>query len=199
VRFVLLAEGQTEQEAVGTFLKRWLDKQLTPNRVSVDVADLGGSGHFVKEFAKQARLLLAAAPVSNTIGVIGLLDLYGCPPAARNALDLERQVNDPRFRMFYAVHESEAWLLSQPEILPRGVRDALPKKKTAKPETVNTKTPPSKLLNELFKKHLNRKYRKAIHGRKLFAALDPEIARAKCPNLRQMLEVMLEMARAAGL
>ena len=199
MRFVLLAEEQTEQDAVGTFLKRWLDTQLTPNQVGVDVADLGGSGHFIKEFIKQAHESLASTKAMATIGVIGLLDLYGCPAAARDAAALEKRVGDSRFRMFFAVHESEAWLLSQPDILPRNVRDALPKKKTNKPETVNSTNPPSKLLNGLFLRCLNRQYKKAIDGQKLFAKLDADIARSKCPKLREMLDVMLEMAKAAGL
>ena len=199
MKFVLLAEGQTEKEAVGTFLKRWLDAQLQPNQVGIETVDLGGSGHFAKEFAKQARVYLSPTRGVTTIGVIGLLDLYGCPPNARDAARLESQVNNDRFRMSYAVHESEAWLLSEPEILPRAVRDALPKRKVSKPEAVNTTKPPSKLLDELFIHHLNRRYKKAIDGKKLFAKLNPDVARNRCPKLRELLDVMLGMAKGAGL
>ena len=46
VRFVLLAEGQTEKEAIGKFLKRWLDAQLMPNHVGVRVVDLAWQRQF---------------------------------------------------------------------------------------------------------------------------------------------------------
>jgi len=199
VRFVLLAEGQTEKEAIGKFLKRWLDAQLMPNNVGVRVVDLGGSGNFAKDIAKQTRMSLSAPHDAETIGVIGLLDLYGCPASARDGSALQKLVNHHKFRMFFAVHESEAWMLSEPAILPRSIRDALPKKKIANPERVNTTKPPSKLLDELFIRHLNRAYRKIADGDHLFARLDPDVARAKCPKLCEMLDVMLSMAKAAGL
>jgi hypothetical protein len=198
VKFILLAEGRTEKQAVGTFLKRWLDEQLKPTRVRVQVESFAGSGRFVREFAERARLHLSPAPATEIIGVIGLLDLYKYPcPADPKAF--ETQVGDDNFRMFFAVHESEAWLLSEPNILPRMVRDALPSRMSDKPEAVNTNRPPSKLLDELFGRGLNRAYKKISHGQQLFARLNPEVARTKCPKLREMLDAMLSMAKAAGL
>ncbi|HEX3998572.1 MAG TPA: hypothetical protein VHX65_08495, partial [Pirellulales bacterium] len=119
-------EYRFTQKSVNAYLKRWLDTKLKPNYVGLATIDLGGSGHFVKEYAMQARDHLAAASLTGTIGVIGLLDFYGCPTAALDARLMEKEVDDKRFRMFYAVHESEAWLLSQPEIMPWAISDALP-------------------------------------------------------------------------
>jgi hypothetical protein len=39
---------------------------------------------------------------------------------------IERDVGHRKFRMFFAVHEIEAWILSQPAILPAGVGEGLP-------------------------------------------------------------------------
>ena len=94
------------------------------------------------------------------------------------------EVNHHKFRMFFAVHESEAWLLSEPAILPRSIRDALPKKKIANPERVNTTKPPSKLLDELFIRHLNRAYRKIADGDHLFARAG---SRSRAPQVPKAL------------
>jgi hypothetical protein len=196
VRFVLLAEGKTEKWALGRFFKCWLDGRLKSNRIGVKVDHFAGSGRFLRDFAERAEAYLLSASAIETVGVIGLLDFYKCPRSTESA-DFERDVNNVKFRMFFAMRESEAWLLSEPDILPREVRAALPKK-IAKPELVNTKKPPAKLLNELYIRHCKRAYRKAIDGQKLFAKLNPEVAREKCPRLRELLDVMLEMARAAG-
>ena len=41
-----------------------------------------------------------------------------------------------KFRLFFAVHEFEAWLLSQPDIFPREIKNAL-QNRIAQPEQVN--------------------------------------------------------------
>jgi hypothetical protein len=77
----------------------------------------------VKDAPVKARLHLAKPDV---IAVIALLDLYGptfypdqCLAAEERytwaKARLEKQVNDPRFRQYFAVHDVEAWILSQPE------------------------------------------------------------------------------------
>ena len=63
------------------------------------------------------------------------------------------------FRMFFAVHETEAWLLSQPEIFPASAQERLEKYKK-RPEAVNFTKPPSKRIEEAY----DRKYRKTIDG-----------------------------------
>ena len=107
MRFVLLAEGQTEKEAVGPFLKRWLDAKLAPKQVGIYVIEFGGSGHFIKEFAKQTRMASSArASATRTIGVIGLLDLLRMPGVRHETQDFSKSKwLTRRFRMFFAVHE----------------------------------------------------------------------------------------------
>ena len=100
--------------------------------------------------------------------------------------------------MFCSVHEPEAWLFSDPEILPSGVRIALPAG-MKEPEEINFDEPPGKLLEKLYLKHLNKKYKKTGDGSKLFRKLNPEAAYQKCPYLRIMLDEMLKLAHDAGL
>lgn len=67
------------------------------------------------------------------------------------------------------------------------------------PETVNFNEPPAKLLNRLYTQATNREYKKVTNGRDLFAKLDPSIAEAKSPQLSELLNGMLRMAKDAGL
>jgi len=138
---------------------------------------------------KKAKMYLESPMDSDVLGVIGLMDLYGplfYPDDQTTASErlswarnkLERSVASDRFAMFFAVHEIEAWLLSQPQLFPDPVND----------------TPPSKLLGQLYQDKTGRTYKKVTYGGQLFAKLDPELAANKCPELKRMLECMLQMA-----
>ena len=81
-------------------------------------------------------------------------------------------------------------------MLPRAVREVLP---ATPPEKVNFNEPPAKLLDRLYTSKLSRRYKKTTDGTNLFRALDPAVAYAKCPNLKLLLDDMLQLAQAAGL
>ena len=61
---------------------------------------------------------------------------------------MEGEVNHPKFRQHFAVHETEAWLLSGPEHFAAEIQKAFPAK-IAQPETVKFNEPPAKLLDRL--------------------------------------------------
>ncbi|MEX2120204.1 MAG: DUF4276 family protein [Pirellulales bacterium] len=206
MKFLLLVEGETEKRAIPDFLKRWLDRNLT-QRVGIQPIRFRGHAHFMREMAIKARMHLHGPKQDELIAVLGLLDLYGpdypedlTTAEQRQAWGVrhcEKQVNDDRFRMFFAVHEVEAWLLSQPENFPEKVRNAFPTK-VANPEMVDFEEPPAKLLDRIYKQRLKKGYKKTVNGRELFAKLSPAVAREKCPYLQAMLDEMLEMAKAKG-
>lgn len=198
MRLTLLVEGETESIAIHSFLQRWLNR---PDRLSRPVGirsiDLGGSGSYLKEFAARAKKELEGG---RCFAVIGLLDYYGSGlsskfTVAKAKAFLEDQVGDRRFRQHFAVHETEAWLLSDPSVLPAKIQNRLPDRE---PETVNLVEPPSKLLSRLYQRELNKKYRKTVDGARLFQHLDPEQAYQRCPHLAALLDDMLDLARAAG-
>lgn len=164
---------------------------------------------YMAGIGRKAALHLSGKAGADVIGVIGLLDLYGptfYPPDitlanARRAWakkHIETAVGHPRFRQHFAVHELEAWLLAAPTLLPADVAKALPGK-CEHPETVNFNEPPAQLLERLYRAKLKRSYRKLVDGADLFRQLDPEVAAAKCPQLRALLDDMLALAKAAGL
>jgi hypothetical protein len=209
MKLVLLVEGQTESRAAGEFIKRWLDPQLTRPIAIPPPVILRGYANFAKELTTKARMYLDQPHNSEIIAVIGLLDLYGpgfYPPDKSSASErqawakqhFEVQVARDRFHMYFAVHETEEWLLSQPEIFPTEVQKALPEKRIARPEQVNFQEPPAKLLNRVYRQATGRNYKKTTHGQQLFKKLDPALAAARCPYLQRMLDDLLSLAKAAG-
>lgn len=202
MKFVMLVEGATEKRAIAGFLKRWLDPLLR-QRVGVQAINCLGNTRLIRK----AQDFLESPESREIIAVIGLLDLYGLDiyrshlTSVKERHDwavshLESQVDRAKFRMYFAVHEFEAWILGEPEKLPRTVRDALPG--TAKfPEKVDFDQPPAKLLNRLYLERLRQRYRKPIDGKLLFEKLDPKVVVEKCPYLKTMLSDMLSLAKDA--
>ena len=203
MKFILFVEGYTEEKALSNFLKRWLDPRLKQPG-GIKTVRFEGCAEMVRDIPKRAQDYLNA-PKGDVIAVIALLDLYGLrlpyPPGTETAAQkivwatahLEQKVADVRFRQFFAVHETEAWLLSQPGLFPSEVAKSL-HSKAQKPETVNFDEPPAKLLDRLYKTETGRGYKKLTQAINLFAKLDPEIASAKCPQLKALLEEMLRLA-----
>lgn len=205
MKFVLFVEGYTESSALPQFLKRWLDPQL-PAPVGIRPVRFEGWPHYYDEIGKKVSLNLSGKSGADVIAGIGLLDLYGptfYPADKKTAADrylwakseIERRVDHPKFRQHFAVHELEAWLLSEPANLPPEVCRALPGN-SATPEQVNFNEPPAKLLERLYKTRLSRSYRKVIDGTNLLKCLDPAIAVRKCPHLKHLLDDMLGLASA---
>ena len=208
MRFVLFCEGHTEHKVLPAFLKRWLDPKLT-EPVGVQTVRFDGWAELVKDASTKAELYLTGPKSGDVLGVIGLIDLYGptiYPGGVETIADrykwmkqhVESKVNLPKFHMFCAVHEIEAWLLSDPQLLPSKVAAALPGK-ASKPETVNFSEPPAKLLHNLYRAKTRSGYKKVVHGSDLFSRLDPDQAHAKCPYFATLLDQMLQIAKAAGL
>lgn len=199
----LFVEGETEGQALPSFFKRWLDPRL-PQPVRVQSVELGGWGKFNREIVQRVTTVFQQ-PRAHVVGAVGLLDLYGPPlplqlgsveERRRSAIaSIEQQVRHPRFTMHFAVHETEAWLLSQPGIFPVDVRAAI-ERHASRPEAVNGSEPPSVVLNAIYRRALDRKYRKVVDGTELFKRLDPERARTCCPALDGLLQSMLTLARA---
>ncbi len=209
MKFILLVEGQTEKDSAAAFLKRWIDPQLK-HPVGIQVVSFNGYAELARKMVAKAKDHLQGPRQSEIIAVVGLLDLYGpdfYPSDLTGTAErynwgkahFEREVNLERFRMFFAVHELEAWLLSQPDIFPKDVKNALPSAKISQPERVNFNEPPAKLLDRIYKQTTKKNYKKTTYGKQLFPKLDPTVAVSKCPYLKEMLDEMLRLAQAVVL
>jgi len=205
VKFVLFVEGQTEKQALRDWIRRWLDPRLQ-RPVGIKSVRFDRWRDYVNHIRTKVRLNLSGKVGNDVIAGIGLLDLYGPTfyPSGVSTVDgryawakqhLEVMVGHGKFRQYFAVHETEAWLLADPGILPVQVRNALPGS-CGQPETVNFVDPPSRLLARLYRSTLNQVYKKVTDGANLFQALDPNTAYAKCPYLSQLLDDMVTLAQS---
>jgi hypothetical protein len=204
MKFVLFCEGATEKSALPDFLRRWLNSKL-PVKVGIQPVAFNGWAEMVRDSPKKAELHLRNPDV---IAVVALLDLYGpnfYPPDRQTAAEqyewakeyLESSVKSPRFRQHFAVHDVEAWILSDPDNLPRAVRKKLPIEKIAKPEMVNFDEPPAYLLNRLYREATNRDYKKRTYGEELFRKLDPLVVWQKCPYFRKLADDLVYLSQKA--
>ncbi len=204
MNFVLMVEGQTEDKALREFLQKWLDQEL-PTKVGIKIVRFDGWSDLVKGAAAKVQWHLNnPREKDNIIAVIALLDLYGptfypgnkATPAERYEWAksfMEQKVGHPKFRQHFAVHETEAWLLSEPSIFPQAIEESLAGKYPP-PEQINSHKPPSKLLIELYNIRLKREYKKITDGKALFAKLSPDVAYQKCPSLKALLDEMRQLA-----
>ncbi|MHC1791600.1 DUF4276 family protein [Solidesulfovibrio sp.] len=203
MKIVLLVEGHTERETLRKFFQGWLKGKVEP-LPAVSVVNTKGCDNHVKDCAQKASLYLNE---SDVLAVIGLLDLHGPTyPGHCATVDqkraylrdrLEKEVGSPNFRQHFAIHELEAWLLSDPDIFPAEVKKAVAKK-NARPEALQGNDLPSKLLERLYLEKTKRDYKKRAHGAELFSKLDPDRAAAKCPALKALLDDLLAFAQAAN-
>ena len=210
MKFIIIVEGRTEKLAIQDFLKRWLDNKLV-ERVGVKQRPLSG-GKVEQQLTKQALAHLEKDDENEILGVIGLLDLYGMSTDfdfegktkgpdklfKERKKTIEKQVNHDHFKMFFAVHEFEAWLLSDPGIFQQDFRGEI-NKYSAKPENVNFDNHPSKLLQDIYRRKSKRHYMKTIDGHDLFGRLDPQLVYDKCPYFKMMLDEMVKLALGANL
>lgn len=201
MKIVLFVEGKTETY-LPPFFQRWLAPPRVPARVGIIAVNLRGVSNYRKEIRKRALVALAEPDV---LGAIGLIDFYASGlPYPRGSVRqkyewakkaIQAEVNHPQFRQHFAVHETEAWLLSEPDRFPPEIKKHLPKKA---PESVNLRNPPSQIIASLYQTRLQRQYKKPTDGAKLFAKLDPDLARDRCPHLKLLFDDLLDLARRAA-
>ena len=201
MKFVLFLDGHTENKAIPSFLKRWLDRQLS-KPVGIQSVRFEGWPELVKDSPTKANLYLSQ---DSVIAVFALLDLYGPTiyPNDKNSVTekytwakqyLEGKVEQDNFFQFFAVHDVEAWLLSDPSIFPNSIKPFI-NSIAHTPEAIDNTMPPAKRLNDIYRKITKRSYKKVVFGKDLFAKLDPSVAYEKCPHLKELLDIMLKLAK----
>ena len=200
---LILVEGDTEDKVLAGFLARWLNSRLKEN-VVIKTINFKGYANYYKEAAQKAIMHLNSPRGEALVAVVGLLDLYGPNffPANVCSVDekywwakvhMEQKVDSKKFKQHFAVHELEAWLLSDPsifsDVISKGVKEV-----TDAPELVNSEQPPAKLLNSLYMEEFHRTYKKVTEGYRLFQKLDPEIVRNKCPYFKIFTDELYDLA-----
>jgi hypothetical protein len=205
VRFVLFVEGDTEKDVLPLFLKRCLEPHLN-QPVGIQAVNFHGWANLWRDMGQKAEFYLRGAGSSpDILAVVSVLDLSGpdiYPAHLTTATEradwakcevTAKKYQHDRFRHFFAVHELEAWLLSQPEIFPSEVRKDI-QALSARPEEVNFDRPPKKRLDRIFEDRLKRGYQPRVDGANLFRKIIPDSVQAKCPMLREMITELLYLA-----
>ena len=93
MKFVLFVEGYTEEKALPSFLKRWLDPRLE-KPVGIQTVRFDGWAEMVRDSPKRAKNSLNT-PKGDVIAVVALLDLYGLrlsyPPGTETAAQTRKR------------------------------------------------------------------------------------------------------------
>lgn len=200
---IIFVEGDTEDKVLTNFLAKWLNERL-PEKLIIRTVNFKGYANLYKDAALKANMHLKGPRSKELAAVVGLLDLYGPTffPEGMNSVDekyrwakqhMEDKVGSPRYRQHFAVHELEAWLLSDPSIFSSAISSGVGKVAKA-PEKVNFNQPPVKFLNNLYLEEINKTYKKVTEGNRLFAKLDPEIVRDKCPYFKLFTDDIYNLA-----
>lgn len=195
MRIKVLCEGDTE---VG--LRKLLAKAI----------DIQGCGIKIKPYEGNARLL---RKLDGTIGselrsgaevIFCLIDYYHYPlPDEKKHLPFQQRLQAiksdmieqidasrrPAVRFHVVVHEVEAWILADEQILAQRlkVKNLL---SWNQPENVNDMKPPSQVLQELFRTRnpLKKSYNKYKDGVDLLQKVDWQKVYAKCPTFRELVD-----------
>lgn len=207
MKFVIFVEGDTEKDVLPSLLKRCLEPELKRN-IGIQTVNFHGWANLWREAQKKAEFYLRGAGSSaDIIAVCSILDLYGpdiYPPHLTGAKErsfwakakLEKEVNHDRFRHYFAVHESEAWLFSQSSSFPKeAIKDV--DDLSAKPEEVNFDSPPKRRLDRIYEHRLKRGYQPRSDGAKLFRMLRPAEVRSRCPIFSAMIDEMIALAQSS--
>ncbi len=193
MRIKVLCEGDTEEG-----LRKLLAKAI----------DVQGCGIKIKPYVGNAQLL---RKLDGTIGselrsgaevLFCLVDYHHYPlPGEKKHLPLRQRLEAIKsdmiekiaasrrsaVRCHVVVHEVEAWILADEEILAQRLKV---KKLSSwnQPENVNDMKPPAKVIDELFRTRLKKRYDKYKDGVDLLQKVDWEKIYAKCPTFKQLVD-----------
>ena len=104
--------------------------------------------------------------------------------------------DEPRFYPHAAQFDFEAWLLPYwPRII--SLAQSNRRVPSTNPETIDYQTPPSVLLNEVFRTGTEKRpYSKIRDGAHILRGQDLAVAAAQCPELKAFLNTILSLSGA---
>ena len=202
MRFILIVEGDTEKRSIEGLIRKHLAEKTRKN-IGVTAININGYGNFFRDLPQKVKKYLTGPDKEEIIAIAGLMDLYKTPYAREVNRSIrerilqgtqlfEDSVKQDRFRMFFAVHEYEAWLLSDVEKFDPAIKGRIASH-ARNPEEVNTDEPPSKYLKRIYSEYLHREYKKTVDGKVLMGRVDPQKVYEKCPNYRVMIDFFVSL------
>jgi len=203
MRLYVVSEGLTEFNFVTQILRPHLE-QRSSGPIAVDAPRLGGHYTYAKLRRFVKRLLgspTAAVLVSTMIDLYGVArDFPGLGEPENDAPPLDRvrhlesccqqDINDPRFIPYLQLHEFEALLLPNIELLVERypnrrteLRELAGRLRGIAPEDVNRLTPPSHRIRQVVPE-----YSKAVDGVVTVDRIGLEVIRRRCLHFGQWLD-----------
>lgn len=201
MKIALLIEGDTER-AFLPHLRCFLEPRLAGRMPRIDPVPYDGRiprGNRLRGDVE--RLLRTGRPPADA--VIALTDVYTGTGDFRDAEDAKRSMRDwvgedARFFPHAARYEFEAWLLPFWDTIQRlaGHNMAAP---GGSPEAVNQIRPPSARIRDIFRVGRRRYYVKPRDADRILRDNDLSVAVAACPELRSLLNTILQLCGGASL
>ncbi len=193
MRIKVLCEGRTEEG-----LRKLLAKAV----------DIQGCGIKIKPYEGIAALLrklddrIKAELLSGAEVVFCLVDYYHYPlPDEMRHLPFDKRIEAIKSNLtshidgsrhsavicHVVAHEVEAWILADEQVLAQRLK-AKNLSPWNQPETVDDMKPPARILEELFRTRLKKRYDKYKDGVGLLQKVDWEKVYAKCQTFRQLVD-----------
>ena len=197
VRIAIIVEGATEK-AFRQPLIEFLRARLVDRMPKLRFIPEGGRIPKVDRLKQDVARLLKTHDA-----VIALTDVYtgGRPSDFATASDAKAKMrlwvgDEPRFYPHAAQFDFEAWLLPYwPRII--SLAQSNRRVPSTNPETIDHQTPPSVLLNEVFRTGTEKRpYSKIRDGAHILRGQDLAVAAAQCPELKAFLNTILSLSGA---
>jgi hypothetical protein len=218
-RIHILVEGQTEE----TFIRDVVAPHLLAYGVYTHYTILktkrvldgpdfaGGVGNKANSYRRFKDDITRLLYDSNIVAVTTFVDFYGLPPdfpgranlppgspyirVAHVEREIAKDIDNPKFIPYLALHEFESLLFTDPEIMAemfpeKNSLQALQaiKNQFSSPEEINDspQTAPSKRISKIF----DRTYQKTLHGPLITSIIGLEKIRQECPHFDKWLTAL---------
>jgi len=193
MKIKILCEGQTEEG-----LRTLLGKAVAVPGCGLHIKTYEGVGALLRELDDAVESELQ----SGARAVFCVVDYhhYPLPQITRNLplaqrleaikSDVLGQIDNSRcsaLRCHVIVHEVETWILADEQVIAQRLKiKNIPG--WQQPENINDMKPPAKVLEELFRTRLKRRYDKYKDGVDLLQKVDWQKVYAKCPTFKQLVD-----------
>jgi len=204
-KILISVEGQTEEEFVKSILGKYLRQKHTiyVEPVILKTKRVGNQTHRggLSKYSKVKKDIQNLLKDSNATLITTMYDVYQLPSdfpeyntmpqgtPQQQVVHLteafEADINNPRFKAYFSLHEFEALLFSDPEKIVEAFPDQQNKlsglqkiiRNFETPEDINHDQPPAKRLEGLFTE-----YKKTIHGYYISDEIGIKTMLQHCPH-----------------
>lgn len=192
MKIKLLCEGQTEEG-----LRKLLAKAIDVQGCGIEIKPYEGVGTLLRKLDGRIK----SEVLSGTQALFCLVDYHHFPlPNEKKHLPFQQRLEAIKsnvleqieashrsiVRCHVVAHEVEAWILADDQVLAQRLKSSLVP--WNQPENVNDVRPPAKVIEELFRTRLKRRYDKYKDGVSMLQKIDWQKVYAKCPTFKHLVD-----------